>query len=218
MKSYNPTVCTCIIRLSHVTTNFMQLVLGNWANFQLHVSHATENQLHKTVAKCQISSSDLSHATWQLYLPYINFSWYNLLEVLMPLFHLQLDVVHFMWHSSPLKERWCPHHTLRFFFFADLVWNSFMASWACSMLDSFTQEAYIEWYPFHLTRYSRSRPLSCLNLSTASTSNSGSLWTKSGGGLEVCSRLGLEASRATGFKKKTSNVGWTLRFSGNSNL
>jgi hypothetical protein len=31
----------------------MQLVLGNWANFQLHVSHATENQLHKTVAKWQ---------------------------------------------------------------------------------------------------------------------------------------------------------------------
>jgi len=58
MKPYNPTVCTCIIRLSHATANFMQLVLGNWANFQLHVSHATENQLHKTVAKCQISSSE----------------------------------------------------------------------------------------------------------------------------------------------------------------
>jgi hypothetical protein len=36
----------------------MQLVLGNWANFQLQVSLATENQLHKTVAKWQISSSD----------------------------------------------------------------------------------------------------------------------------------------------------------------
>jgi hypothetical protein len=36
----------------------MQLVLGNWANFQLHVSHATENQLHKTIAKWQISSND----------------------------------------------------------------------------------------------------------------------------------------------------------------
>jgi len=35
----------------------MQLVVRNWANFQLHVSYATENQLHKTVAKCQISSS-----------------------------------------------------------------------------------------------------------------------------------------------------------------
>jgi hypothetical protein len=35
----------------------MQLVVRNWANFQLHVSHATGNQLHKTVAKCQISSS-----------------------------------------------------------------------------------------------------------------------------------------------------------------
>jgi hypothetical protein len=29
----------------------MQLVLGNWANFQLQVSLAIENQLHKTVAK-----------------------------------------------------------------------------------------------------------------------------------------------------------------------
>jgi hypothetical protein len=156
--------------------------------------------------------------TLQLYLPYTNFSQYNLLEVLMPLFHLQLDVVHFMWDSSPLKERWCPHHTLRLFFFADPVWNSSMASWACSMSDSFTQEASIRWYPFHLTRYSRSHPLSCLDLSTASTSNSGSLWTKFGGGLEVCSRLGLEASRATGFKKETWNVGWTLRFSDSSNL
>jgi hypothetical protein len=35
----------------------MQLVLGNWANFQLQVSLATENQLHKTVVKWQISSS-----------------------------------------------------------------------------------------------------------------------------------------------------------------
>jgi hypothetical protein len=35
----------------------MQLVIRNWANFQLHVSHVTGNQLHKTVAKCQISSS-----------------------------------------------------------------------------------------------------------------------------------------------------------------
>jgi hypothetical protein len=47
MKPYNPTVCTCIIRLSHATANFMQLVVRNWANFQLHVSHATENRLHK---------------------------------------------------------------------------------------------------------------------------------------------------------------------------
>jgi hypothetical protein len=46
-----------------------------------------------------------------------------------------------------------------------------------------------------LTRYSCSRPLSCLDLSMASTSNSGSLWTKSGGGLDWCSWLGLEASR-----------------------
>jgi len=35
----------------------MQLVIHNWANFQLHVSYATKNQLHKIVAKCQISSS-----------------------------------------------------------------------------------------------------------------------------------------------------------------
>jgi len=35
----------------------MQFVLRNWANLQLQVSHATENQLHKTVAKWQISSS-----------------------------------------------------------------------------------------------------------------------------------------------------------------
>jgi hypothetical protein len=35
----------------------MQLVLGNWANFQLQVSLATENQLHKTIVKWQISSS-----------------------------------------------------------------------------------------------------------------------------------------------------------------
>ncbi len=43
----------------------------------------------------------LSHAIWQLYLPYTNFSWYNLLEFFKPLFHLQLDVVHFM--------TLCPH-------------------------------------------------------------------------------------------------------------
>jgi hypothetical protein len=36
----------------------MQLVLGNWANFQLQVSLATENQLHKIVTKWQISSSE----------------------------------------------------------------------------------------------------------------------------------------------------------------
>ncbi len=136
----------------------------------------------------------------QPYLPYTKFSWYNLLEVYKPLFHLQLDVVHFMWHFAPLKERWCPHHALRLFF-AGLVWNSSMASWACSMSDSFTQEASIGWYPFHFTRYSRSCPLSCLDLSTASTSNFGSLWTKSGGGLEWRSRLGLEALQEIGFKR-----------------
>jgi len=44
----------------------MELVLGNWANFQLHVLHATENQLHKTVAKCQISSSEMVKINAQL--------------------------------------------------------------------------------------------------------------------------------------------------------
>ncbi len=78
-----------------------------------------------------------------------------------------------------------------------------MASWAWSISDSFTQNASIGWYPFHLTKYSRSRPLSCFDLSMASTSNFGSLLTKSGGGLELRFRLGLEASRATGFKRET---------------
>ncbi len=123
----------------------------------------------------------------------------------------------FMWFPAPLKERWCPHHVLCLFFFG-LVWNSSMASWACSMSDSFTQDVSIGWYPFHFIKYFRSCPFSCLDLSTASTSNFGSLWTKSGGGLELCFRLGLEASRATNFKRETWNVGWTLRFSSNSNL
>ncbi len=160
----------------------------------------------------------LSYATSQPYLPYTNFSWYILLEVFKALlFHLQLYVIHFMWHSAPLKERWCPHHVLHLLF-AGLAWNSSMASWACSMSDSFTQEASIGWYPFHFIKYSRSRPLSCLDLNTASTSNFGSLWTKSGEGLELFFRLGLEASWETGFKKETWNVGWTLRFSDSSNL
>ncbi len=42
--------------------------------------------------------------------------------------------------------------------------------------------------------------------------------TKSGGGLELYSWLGLEASRETDFKRDTWNVGWTLRFSSRSNL
>ncbi len=123
----------------------------------------------------------------------------------------------FMWLPTPLKERWCLHHILRLLF-AGLVWISSMASWACSISDSFTQDASIGWYPFHLTKYSRARPLSCLDLSMACTSNSGSLWTKSSGDLELCSRLGLEASQATDFKRKMWNVGWTLRFSDSSNL
>ncbi len=43
--------------LSDATVIFLQLVLGNWANLQLQVSVAIENQLHKTVAKCYFSSS-----------------------------------------------------------------------------------------------------------------------------------------------------------------
>jgi hypothetical protein len=45
--------------LSDATIIFLQLVLGNWANFQLQVSIATKNQLHKTIAKCYFSSSDI---------------------------------------------------------------------------------------------------------------------------------------------------------------
>jgi len=73
-------------------------------------------------------------------------------------------------------------------------------------------------YPFHLTKYSCSRPLSWLDLSTASTSNSSSLWTKSNGGLELCYWLGLEALWATILKKETWNVAWIPRFFGSSNL
>jgi hypothetical protein len=124
-----------------------------------------------------------------------------------------------LWHPASLKERWCPHHVLCFFcFFTNLLWNSSMASWACSISNSFTQDAFIGWYPFHLTKYSRSRPFSCLDLNVASTSNSYSLWMRSNGSLELRSRLGLEASRETNFKSETWNVGWTLRFFGNSNL
>jgi hypothetical protein len=43
--------------LSDATEILLQLVLRNRANLQLQVSHAAENQLHKTVAKWQISSS-----------------------------------------------------------------------------------------------------------------------------------------------------------------
>ncbi len=138
--------------------------------------------------------------------------WCNLLEVFSLYFTYNL-----IWYICvtfrPLKERWCPHHALCFLcIFVGLLWNSFMASWACSMSNSFTQDASIGWYPFHLTKYSRSRPLTCLDLSTTSTSNSGSLWTKSGRGLELCSWSGFEASRVTGFKRETWNTGWTLRF------
>ncbi len=46
----------------------------------------------------------------------------------------------FVGHLAPLKERWCPHHILCFFyFFVGLLWNSSMVSWACSIFDSFTK-------------------------------------------------------------------------------
>jgi hypothetical protein len=34
-----------------------------------------------------------------------------------------------------------------------------MAYWACSIFDSFTQDASIGWFPFHLTKYSHSRAI-----------------------------------------------------------
>jgi hypothetical protein len=43
--------------MSHAIACPMQLVLCNYTNLQLHVSHATEFQLHATVAKLKISSS-----------------------------------------------------------------------------------------------------------------------------------------------------------------
>ncbi len=150
--------------------------------------------------------------------PICTYSWCNFLEV-FAFISLATWCGTFMWLPAPLKERWCPHHVLRLFcLFAGLVWNFSMDFWACSMSNSFTQYASIGWYPFHLTKYSRFRPFSCFDFSTTSTSNSGSLWTKSGGGLELYFRLGLEVSRATDFKRETWNVGWTLRFFGSSNL
>ncbi len=74
----------------------------------------------------------------------------------------------------PTKRKVMSYHVLHPFF-AGPVWNSSMASWACFILDSFTQDASIGWYPFHLIKYSCFRPLSCLDLSMAFISNSGSL-------------------------------------------
>jgi hypothetical protein len=59
-------VWTCILTpyihvayiLSHATACHVQLVLGNYTNLQLHVSHATEFQLHATVAKPKKFNSD----------------------------------------------------------------------------------------------------------------------------------------------------------------
>ncbi len=117
------------------------------------------------------------HAIWQPLLLYSLCLWCNVLEVLNLYFTCNL-----MWYiyvtPCPNKKRWCLHHVLCLFcFFAGLSWNSSMVSWACSISDSFTQDASIGWYPFHLTKYSCSRPLNCLDLSTTSISNSGSLWT-----------------------------------------
>ncbi len=93
-----------------------------------------------------------------------------------------------------------------------------MAYWACSIFDSFTQDACTRWYPFHLTKYSHYHPLSCFDLTMVSISNFGLLSMNSGGGPELCSILGLEASWLTDLKNKTWNMGWIVRFSSNSNL
>jgi len=120
---------------------------------------------------------------------------------------------------APLKERWCPHHILCFFcFFVGLLWNFFMVCWACSIFNSFTQDASIGWYPFHSTKYSRFCPLSCLDLRITSTSNFSSLWITYGGVLQLCFWLGLEASWETNFKSDTWNMGWTLNFFNSPNL
>jgi hypothetical protein len=128
-----------------------------------------------------------------LFLSYSLCLWCNLLEVLKFSLYFTCNLMWYIcvtFHPTKRKVIW--YHALCFLcLFASLLWNSFMASWACSMSNSFTQDASIGWYPFHLTKYSRSHPLSCLHLSTTSILNSGSLWTKSGGGLELCSRLGL---------------------------
>jgi hypothetical protein len=121
------------------------------------------------------------HATWQLFL-YI----FNVHDAIFWIFLAFILVATwcgtFVWYPTPLKERWCPHHILRFFcLFVGLLWNSSMASWACSISDSFTQDASMGWYPFHLTKYSHSHPLSCFDLNTTFISNSSSLWIRSGG-------------------------------------
>jgi hypothetical protein len=54
-----------VYRLSDATIIFLQLVLSNWANFQLQVSVAIENQLHKTVTKCYFSSSEIKTLTFK---------------------------------------------------------------------------------------------------------------------------------------------------------
>jgi hypothetical protein len=126
--------------------------------------------------------------------PIYNYSWYNLLEVLSlyftctwcGTFYVALYPTKRKVMSSSRSTSFLCRSSVEFFY-------GFMS-------DSFTQDASIGWYPFHLIKYSRFRPLSFLDLSTASTSNSGSLWTESGGGLKLCSQLGLKASRETDFK------------------
>ncbi len=44
--------------MSHAIACLMQLVLCNYTNLQLHVSHATEFQLHATIVKPKISSTE----------------------------------------------------------------------------------------------------------------------------------------------------------------
>ncbi len=125
----------------------------------------------------------------------------------------------FVQFPPPLKKRWYPHHNLHFLcFFTGLLWNSFMASWACSTYDSFTQDASIGWYLFHLTKHSRFCLFNCHDLSITSILNLGSLSMKLGGSFVLYFLLSLEASQVTNLKKKTWNMGWTLRFFYNSNL
>jgi hypothetical protein len=78
-----------IYGLSDATTILLQLVLSNWANFQLQVSHATKNQLHKTVAKWQISSSvhgrtNVDICYWGPILNVLLRKWFPLLEGFLP--------------------------------------------------------------------------------------------------------------------------------------
>ncbi len=67
--------------MSHVTACPMQLVLCNYTNLHLHVSHVTKIQLHATVTKPKISSSEndyyfgsMNHNTiWQNFVSKVDY-------------------------------------------------------------------------------------------------------------------------------------------------